>query len=226
MKRAAETTAAALDEQRPTKRLRRTPVLPDGAAYWPTFLNQEEANRLFQELLRDSPFRAETVVMYGKEHETKRQSCAYGDDTSAVYKYGGVTRAARAWPPALKAVRDRLATEFHVPADTMPNYALVNLYADGDAGIGWHADKVGDLVPGSTIYSLSLGAERDFQFKPIVGSKDKPTTISLTSGALVTMTLDLQKTHKHCVPVRKGVREARINVTFRRLRPAPASLGA
>jgi len=223
MKRAAETAA---DGERPAKRARRVPVLPDGAAYWPAFLSTEEASALCQELLRSAPWEAERVTLYGKTHVTKRQTCAFGDDTSPAFHYAGVTRFARAWPPALKAVRDLLVREFKVPEDMHPNYALCNLYEDGRAGIGWHADKIGDLVPGSAIYSLSLGAERDFQFKPIGGSGGETTTLSLPSGSLLTMSLALQKTHKHAVPVRKGVKNVRINVTFRCVRPTPAALGA
>jgi hypothetical protein len=45
------------------------------------------------------------------------------------------------------------------------NFVLVNVYPNGEAQLGWHADGEVDLVPGATIASLSLGASRDFQMR-------------------------------------------------------------
>jgi alkylated DNA repair dioxygenase AlkB len=45
------------------------------------------------------------------------------------------------------------------------NSCLLNLYHDGEEGMGWHADNEKELDLSSGIASISLGATRKFLFK-------------------------------------------------------------
>ena len=64
--------------------------------------------------------------------------------------------------------------------------------------------------------SLSLGAERDFQWR-LIGTSES-TTLRLEQGSLLVMGGAMQTEYEHQVPARKRVAEARFNITFRRLR--------
>lgn len=97
------------------------------------------------------------------------------------------------------------------------NGALINWYADGAHSISPHSDDESTLVPGSSIYSFSFGAEREFVLEP--KSKDnksmKKEKIVMKNNTLLVMGGKCQKTHKHSVPKDKECKRPRINVTFR-----------
>jgi alkylated DNA repair dioxygenase AlkB len=85
---------------------------------------------------------------------------------------------------------------------------LLNLYHNGDQGLGWHSD-----VGTTPVASLSLGAERRFVFKHLAdGNK---VEVLLTHGDLLVMEGETQTYWQHRVPPMKRVRTARINITFR-----------
>ncbi|WP_434422813.1 alpha-ketoglutarate-dependent dioxygenase AlkB family protein [Nannocystis pusilla] len=186
----------------------------DGALvdYDAEFLGADERTALLAELARvQDRFDRDRVVMYGKTVDSPRMVCAFGDD-GLHYRYAGVDRTTHPWPPHLRAARDRIAAACGHPF----NYALVNLYRTGDDYIGWHADKVSDLVPGSAIASLSLGAARPFQLRH--KSSGELHEVLLASGSLLVMRGTCQQFYKHSLPRRRGVSEARFNVTFRHVR--------
>lgn len=186
----------------------------DGAIveYLAEFLAPGERSALLAELeqLRER-FDRDRIVLYGKTIDSPRLVCAFGDD-GLRYRYAGVDRSTHPWPPHLRAARDKIAAHAGHPF----NYALVNLYRTGDDYIGWHADKVSDLVPGSGIASLSLGAARPF----LLRSKATEATheVLLASGSLLVMRGTCQQFYKHSLPRRRGVAEPRFNVTFRHVR--------
>ena len=91
--------------------------------------------------------------------------------------------------------------------------------------IGWHSDDERQLVPGSPVFSLSWGATREFEVKPLEKSKLRAPSVNgarvrldLQNGDLVVMGGNCQKTHAHCI--RKSAAGdtssgRRINFTFR-----------
>ncbi|KAL6043683.1 Alpha-ketoglutarate-dependent dioxygenase alkB 2 [Balamuthia mandrillaris] len=103
------------------------------------------------------------------------------------------------------------------------NFALLNYYADGKDYMGLHSDDETGLVPGSSIASISLGAERDFVFQHKQkeegggeGKRRKKTrTVRLGHGSLLVMKAPTQSHWKHALPQRMGVSTPRINITFR-----------
>jgi alpha-ketoglutarate-dependent dioxygenase alkB family protein 2 len=186
----------------------------DGAIveYFSEFLAAGDRSALLAELAqaRDR-FDRDRVLMYGKTIDSPRMVCAFGDD-GLHYRYAGVDRTTHPWPPHLRAARDRIAAVCGHPF----NYALVNLYQTGDDYIGWHADKVSDLVPGSSIASLSLGAVRPFQLRH--KSSGATHEVMLAFGSLLVMRGTCQQFYKHSLPRRRGVTEPRFNITFRHVR--------
>lgn len=181
--------------------------------YLPDFLDTGEREGLRSELeAARGLFDRDRLTMYGRVSESPRLVCAFGDE-GLRYRYAGVDRPTHPWPVRLREARDRVADLVGHPFD----YALVNLYRDGNDYIGWHADKVADLEPGSCIASLSLGAERPFQLRDKAGRGDL-REILLADGSLLLMRGATQRYYKHQLPARRGVANARFNVTLRHLR--------
>ena len=91
--------------------------------------------------------------------------------------------------------------------------ALVQLYPNGNAGIGWHRDKGKPEV----IASVSLGAEREFAFD--VGSArscEETWRMRLPHGSLLLISSETNTALKHRLPLAKRVETPRVNVTLRR----------
>jgi alkylated DNA repair dioxygenase AlkB len=93
------------------------------------------------------------------------------------------------------------------------NFGLCNLYPDGDASIGRHADAESDIVRDSPIVGLSLGATRDFFLYRRKG--ERVGQVALEHGSIVVMEGSTQRHFEHAVPPRRRVANPRISVTFR-----------
>jgi alkylated DNA repair dioxygenase AlkB len=177
--------------------------------YRPDFLSPEERARLRAEIVGlGALFDRDRLTLYGRTVDSPRLVCAFGDE-GLRYRYSGVERETRPWPPELREVRDRLGEPF--------NYALVNWYRDGEDYIGWHSDKESDLALGASIASLSLGAQRRFVLRDRKGKGDRTIELLLGDGSLLWMRGETQRRWKHSLPKQKDVREPRWNVTFRQI---------
>lgn len=194
-----------------------TTVLDDPArgcwvTYAPDFLAPAEADALLA-FCRDAiAWQTESPVMFGRAVTVRRRSCAFGDPGTR-YRYAGLERTADPWPPALAAVRERLSERTGARFD----YVLGNLYPDGRAGLGWHADDEDDLALDAPIASVSLGAARDFALR--LGKRGPAAlTLRLAHGSLLVMGGATQRHYQHRVPARLRCEAPRVNLTFRRMR--------
>lgn len=189
-------------------------VLDDAArrcrvTYTPDLLTPAEADALYDALRRDTPFAPETVRVHGRQYITRRQSASYGDP-GTTYRYSGVLRAAMPWHPALVP----LVATLRAREGVAYNFVLCNLYSDGAAGLGWHADDERDLVRDASIASVSLGVTRDFALR-LGNAGPAVATLPLAHGSLLVMGGETQRHYQHRVPERARVAGARINLTFR-----------
>jgi alkylated DNA repair dioxygenase AlkB len=91
------------------------------------------------------------------------------------------------------------------------------LYRNGEEGMGWHSDDEPELGKEPIIASLSLGAERAFDFKH--KDSEYKQRIYLQNGSLLLMKGATQKHWKHALPKSKKVLAPRINLTFREIHP-------
>jgi alkylated DNA repair dioxygenase AlkB len=98
------------------------------------------------------------------------------------------------------------------------NSVLVNLYRDGNDKVSWHRDNEPELGNTPTIGSMSLGAPRRFKFRHL-DSRDVIEVV-LPPGSMVIMSGLSQSCWEHEVPRQAAVKEPRINLTFRQVRPA------
>ncbi|MFN8354995.1 MAG: alpha-ketoglutarate-dependent dioxygenase AlkB [Spirosomataceae bacterium] len=185
-------------------------VLPyDGESiYYGQIIEPQEATRYFESLWQTIAWKNDEAVIFGKHLITKRKVAWYGD-SGFSYTYSKTTKQALPWTAdllELKALVEQLT-------DTSFNSCLLNLYHNGDEGMGWHSDDEKSLAPDSAIASVSLGAERKFSFRH---KQTKETrTLTLASGTLLVMQGTTQTHWHHCLPKAKKVTSPRINLTFR-----------
>ena len=80
--------------------------------------------------------------------------------------------------------------------------------------MGWHADNEKVIDASKPIASVSLGSKRDFLLRNLI-SLDK-YSFSLDNGDLLIMKEECQRYWVHSIPKRRKVKNARINLTFRK----------
>jgi alkylated DNA repair dioxygenase AlkB len=184
--------------------------------YEDNFLPASIGKDAFQNIMKEVQFMTpeeSAIMMMGKRIEIPRKQCGYGD-VETYYRFTGVKVDAGSWTPTLKKIRDHIFKRFNVPV----NFVLVNLYVDGKDYIGWHSDDEGDLCKTAPIFSLSLGATRDFQLRHKVSGQtfEQP----LRSNSMTVMYPPCQRAYKHQIPKRLKVKDPRLNLTFRVMKTA------
>jgi alkylated DNA repair dioxygenase AlkB len=189
--------------------------------YVPRFLSEQAASELMQRLLAAIEFDdpdASLVFVHGRWHRIPRLQAAYGDSGTA-YRFSGAHLPARPWIEPLADLRQRLRDRTGIES----NFVLINYYGNGASSIGWHSDDEADLGAEPTIVSLSLGAEREFQFRRKVarGMQAPPIGLRLGHGSLLLMRHPTNRDFQHQLPKRGGSRPDRIgprlNLTWRRI---------
>lgn len=174
------------------------------------FYDAQQADRNFASLLRDTPWRADTIKVWGKEYPQPRLTAWYGD-AGADYTYSGLRMAPLPWSDTLA----RIKSEIEAVCGACFNSVLINLYRDERDSVGWHSDDEPELGPAPLIASLSLGATRTFRLKHKKRPHDKATGIALTHGSLLLMGGDTQRCWSHAVDKERQPAAPRINLTFR-----------
>jgi len=117
------------------------------------------------------------------------------------------------WATCLAPLRERVEDL----AGCNFNSVLLNLYRSGEDGVSWHADDEAELGLWPVIASVSLGAERQFQFKPKTPASRCSHRFVLPAGSLLLMGEGIQNRWLHQLTKVKDLKEPRINLTFRRI---------
>jgi alkylated DNA repair dioxygenase AlkB len=183
--------------------------LPDATLrLWRGWLSAAEAAAARRALETEVPWETHTVRIFGRELPAPRRCCWMGEP-GAVYRYSAVDYRPHAWTPQVLALKAAIEATTGAPY----NSVLLNRYRDGNDSMGLHADDEPELGPEPVIASLSLGATRDFVFRSRQG--DSRSVLALGDGDLLLMAGATQRHWKHALPKRRGVREPRINLTFR-----------
>ena len=185
------------------------PLEKADVSYWPRWLSQPDP--LFCELVGAFNWQQRALSLYGRTCLTPRLVAWCADD-GVNYTYSGDTAPRQAWPIALLRLRRQLEAFCQMPF----NGVLANYYRDGDDSMGWHSDDERSLGPQPCIASISLGAPRDFAFRPLSGGKQRHN-ICLEHGSLLIMQGETQKHWQHALPRRRRVNQPRLNLTFRHI---------
>jgi alkylated DNA repair dioxygenase AlkB len=185
-------------------------LLPkDGIAiYHGVVFNEKEAKQIFKELCDSIPWKQDEVVMFGKKIMTKRKVAWYAD-AGITYTYAGVKKSGLQWTEALLRIKQKV----EVINGARYNACLLNLYHEGEEGMGWHRDNEKEIVAESSIASVSLGAARKFAFKH--ATTNERLEIILANGSLLDMKGAIQQYWYHSLPKTKKEKQMRINLTFR-----------
>lgn len=157
-------------------------------------------------LIAETPWRAETVVVYGKRYLQPRLTAWYGE---ASYTYSGLTLQPLPLTPLLAALRAAVeqATGHRY------NSVLLNYYRNGQDSMGMHSDDEPELGPAPVIASLSFGATRGFVLRH--KQSKRSLKIDLGDGSLLLMAGSLQKHWLHGVNKTSKATNPRVNLTFR-----------
>lgn len=176
--------------------------------YLGKLLTHQDANRYFDCLMNTIEWKNDQAIIYGKQIITKRKVAWYGD-SDFEYTYSNITKRALFWTTELLELRSIIEEK----TSEKFNSCLLNLYHNGDEGMGWHSDAEKDLKKDGAIGSLSFGAERKFAFKH---KKTKDTiSLLLEHGSLLVMKGTTQTNWLHRLPPTKRITKPRINLTFR-----------
>jgi len=171
------------------------------------------------------------ISIYGKEGIPHRDVVGFAtynaEGQHAVYRYGSGSKGVNWRPcaPTTKAPYDMNALPFAsslldaIEASTgeRPNTCVVTRYLSGDDSIGSHHDKVVDLIPGTGIHMISLGAARTF----VVTQQDDRRFVERCEtqhGQLMTLPWESNLVYKHAVRRERHALGTRISLIFRSMK--------
>lgn len=180
------------------------------AIYFGKVFSEESIVSFFNELLNKIEWRNEEVIMFGKTIITKRKVAFYSNE-GISYTYSNKTKTGITWTPVLNQLKAIVESYTHCKY----NACLLNLYHNGDESMGWHSDDEKEIIPNSSIASISLGAARKFSFKNKVSKET--LSVLLENGSLLEMKGALQKNWLHALPKASKINTPRINLTFRQM---------
>lgn len=162
-----------------------------------------------QRLLDETPWRQESITVWGKEYLQPRLSAWHGDSGSS-YAYSGLNLRLNPWTPTLRHIR----ADIERRTQCRFNSVLLNLYRNERDGVGWHSDNERELGPMPVIASLSFGATRVFRLRH-KKNVQRPIAIDLTDGSLLIMAGATQRCWHHAILKESLPKGPRINLTFR-----------
>lgn len=137
------------------------------------------------------------------------------------YNYGGISVRPVEFPRWMKEIMAAYMPLCGLDDPlAWPNSCNLNCYSDGTDALDWHADDE-PLFAGRErdirIISLSLGQERNFEFRLASADQgDLPSVkLSLANGDLCTMEGLVQRHYEHRVPKGGKASRLRVNLTWR-----------
>jgi alkylated DNA repair dioxygenase AlkB len=180
---------------------------------WPALVTGSEQDDCLAELIEQTPWRQDSITLFGKTHLQPRLAAWYGDE-GAAYTYSGLTLQPLPWTPLLLSLKQRVedlcASRF--------NSVLLNYYRDHRDAMGMHADDEPELGRRPDIASLSLGEVRTLVFKHKRDKSLNPVRVPLPPGSLLLMRGETQAHWKHGINRQARPCGPRVNLTFRRIR--------
>jgi alkylated DNA repair dioxygenase AlkB len=182
-------------------------ILADDArgriVYLPSFVEASVAEAWFASLRDEIDWQAERRWMYDREVDVPRLTAHFTLDPPEPSLPAAIAEAAR-----------RVGARVRAPFNSVG----LNLYRDGRDSVAPHNDHLDELVEGSPIALLSLGAGR----RMTIGAKAPPKRVrhvELEPGSLLLMSYATQLHYTHGIPKTVEPVGPRISVVFR-VRPA------
>lgn len=141
---------------------------------------------------------------------------------SKPYSYANVHHKARDYPDC--AVFDTIFDKMRTidPEFSANKYScLVTHYPDGNAYIPRHSDNEQQIVPDSTIFTVSVGATRTLRLVPTMGLLSQHSFL-VNHGSVYSMSSNSQHIWSHEIVRDEKCKEPRVSFTFRQLIDPPA----
>lgn len=182
------------------------------ATYQELFLAADESDLLFRELTENYELTNQTIKMAdGTEVVGEVGAYMFTDpELTSFDALPEVWGGRSPWATSLAGIRDRIERV------TGARYQVARAiyYPDGSHGMDFHRDfpAYGPTCP---IASISLGAEREFVFRPLDPEEERYSLV-LKQGSLLVMGENCQERYEHGVPRCDAAIGPRINLTFRR----------
>ncbi|MCV7216717.1 alpha-ketoglutarate-dependent dioxygenase AlkB [Mycobacterium crocinum] len=162
----------------------------------------EDADALFEALLRDIAWRAERRQMYDRVLDVPRL-VSFHDLIAEPAPHPAITRLRR-------RLNDIYAGELGEPFTS----AGLCLYRDGADSVAWHGDTIGRSSTEDTMVAIvSLGATRVFALRPRGGGQS--LRLPQHHGGLLVMGGSCQRTWEHAIPKTALPKGPRISIQFR-----------
>ena len=137
--------------------------LPDAdIEIYDNFFDLEVAQQYYSYLLNNINWKQESMNLYGKEINYARLMAWYGQP-GKEYHFSGKTQKPNDWTKE-KTILD-IKEELERLYNDSFNSVLLNKYRSTNDSISWHSDDEKELGDEPSIYSLSLGCEREFKLK-------------------------------------------------------------
>jgi alkylated DNA repair dioxygenase AlkB len=187
--------------------------MPDAEVYYLSHLPlAEQPHIVMGRLINEVPWRAESIVVWGRTYPQPRLIAWYGD-VGKNYTYSGINLSPLPWTQALLDTKKRVEAATY----TDFNSVLLNYYRDHRDSMGLHSDDEPELGEEPILASLSLGEERTFILKHRKDKTLKPVRLKLASGSLLLMKGKTQRHWKHGIDKEMHPCGPRVNLTFRRI---------
>lgn len=171
------------------------------------------AESLLASFIRETPWRAEDIVVWGKRFPQPRLTAWYGDPGQS-YTYSGIDLVPLPWTALLLQIKSQVEA---AAAETF-NSVLLNYYRDNRDSMGMHSDDESELGPRPVIASLSLGEQRTLVFKHKTSASLRSIRLPLPSGSLLLMKGETQRNWKHGINKEDRMLGPRVNLTFRQVK--------
>lgn len=171
--------------------------------YRPGVYSNEEAETLFQLLVREIPWSQDTVRMYDRMVAVPRLRKSYLDVAEL--------------PEPLKAVRARV----EAIEGTTFNRVSLNYYRDQNDSVAWHSDHEEEMIDRPTIVLVSLGAARPMDIRERANHRAR-WHITLEPGSLLTMSGYAQRNYEHAILKLRQPTPPRISIALRQYAPEGA----
>ncbi|NDE64125.1 MAG: hypothetical protein EB053_07230 [Chlamydiae bacterium] len=202
-------------------------TMPDGGSWIDFFkIDTETADEYLREFDDDKHFEpyGRPKVMFGNP-TPRDQAFYYQGSNLGEYKFSNKKfKGNKDLPRSLRKFWEDMEDNY---GDL--HFGVMNRYKDNRDSISAHADDEKEIVSGSAIPSLSLGATRMFVVEPNDKYKGKiilpnrgKLNIYLRHGDVLVMGGNFQSVYKHSVPKSDdGDVSKRINVTLRKFKEEP-----
>ena len=187
--------------------------LPDADLWlFPDFAGEDRET--LPSLLQQTPWRSDTISLFGKRYLQPRLTAWYGDP-GCSYRYSGLDLEPLPWTPLLQSLRERVEQV----SGARFNSVLLNHYRDQRDSMGMHADDEPELGPEPVIASLSFGDRRTLVLRHRYRKSLETVKLPLEHGSLLLMRGSTQQFWKHGINKERRPCGARVNLTFRRINP-------